>query len=378
MSNAERHVVVVGGGPAGLATAIALAQRDVEVSVVDAQRPPIDKACGEGLMPPSRKALERLGVHIEGLPGRDFRGIRYSDARHSVIAEFPGSPGRGVRRLVLHGALVERARELGVELHWGRRVTDISSHDSEGWRIETDSGSFRSCWLVGADGLRSKVRRWVGLEGRPVGFERFGVRRHYRIPPWSDLVEVHWTRNCEAYVTPVDDELVGVAMLWNGGGSGFDSLLEGFPVLARRLGSAEVATRDRGIGPLRQRARGVTASRAALVGDAAGYVDAITGEGLALAFQQAHALADAVVEDRPADYSEAASRIVRDPDRLTLLTLQLARRPWLRRRVLAAMQRRPELLARLLAVQNGEGSLLRDGSGALTRLALASLLPGRR
>src|SRR5277367_4284740 len=93
---------VVGGGPAGLAAAIALRQRGAEVTVADALEPPIDKACGEGIMPDSLHELNRLGVHPDTAHGVKFSGVRFCDEHSTVSADFPSGWGIGVRRLTLH------------------------------------------------------------------------------------------------------------------------------------------------------------------------------------------------------------------------------------------------------------------------------------
>jgi flavin-dependent dehydrogenase len=222
---------------------------------------------------------------------------------------------------------------------------------------------------VGADGLLSSVRRWVGLDGPPVPerARRFGVRRHYTIEarsqqgsePGNDLVEVHWTDGCEAYVTPVGPKTVGVAMLWRGelpDVGGFDDLLSRFPRLMERLEGAATATRDRGCGPLAQRVRAPVRGRIALVGDASGYLDAITGEGLSLAFHQAEALADAIARcerGEAADlspYARAHRRIRRLPEALIRFLLFVERRPALRRRVIRALAAEPALFDRILGI----------------------------
>src|SRR5271155_2074453 len=110
-------VLVVGGGPAGLAAAIALRQRGLDVLLADALLPPIDKACGEGIMPDSRRELAQLGVDLTRAHGARFRGIRFCDDRSTVSAEFASDEGIGLRRLTLHSLLVDRAREVGVRMH---------------------------------------------------------------------------------------------------------------------------------------------------------------------------------------------------------------------------------------------------------------------
>ena len=356
-------VLIVGGGPSGLATAIACRSKGLDVRVLDRRRPPLDKACGEGLMPDGVASLEALGVALDPDRQHPFRGIRWingdSDSESSddgAVAEghFPDTPGLGVRRLDLHRALLRRAEEVGVELDWGTTV-----HRLDGDGLATSAGRYSAPWIVGADGLRSRLRTWLGLgdsrvDGPKSRGARFGVRRHYRLAPWSPFVEVTWVAGCEAYVTPVAHDEIGVAFLWSGEKGGFDHHLDRFPEIARRLEGAEVVSKDRGAGPLRQKARRVVlrrgAARFALVGDAAGYVDAITGEGLSLAFHQAQALAQAIDDDDAPAYARACRRLARLPDALTHLLLLVERWPRLRRRVLAALHRDPELFSRLLAI----------------------------
>jgi len=262
---------------------------------------------------------------------------------------------------------VRRAEEAGVELRWGVRVVALAAGG-----VETDRGPIAARFVAGADGLGSRLRAWAGLGGRPVlraSARRFGVRRHFRVAPWTDLVEVYWADGAEAYVTPVGEREVGVALLWSGGPTRFDGLFARFPALAARLAGAEVTSRDRGAGPLQQRVRRVTRGRLALVGDASGYVDAITGEGLSLAFHQAQALAGALAAGDLAAYQRAHRALGRLPDGITRGVLAIERRPALRRRVIAALAAEPELFDRLLGVHSRALPLSRVGLPGALRLA---------
>lgn len=340
-------LLVVGGGPAGLATAIRARLAGLEVTVLDRSKPPIDKPCGEGLMPDAVSRLREIGVEPTGLP---FRGIRYFDSGLMAEGAFPHAGGLGVRRLELHRTLVERAEETGVRLGWGVIVQGLIRDGDRFGGVETDQGPFHARWIVGADGLRSKIRPWAELDGPPTPERRFGVRRHFVVRPWSDFVEVYWGPGCEAYVTPVGAEEVGVAILWSGEKTGFDGLIERFPTLGEHLRGAPAASRDRGIGPLRQNVRAVYRANLALVGDAAGYLDAITGEGMAVAFHQSAALVEALKAGDLQAYAAAHRRIVRLPDTMTSLVLALERRPGLRRRAVKALAAEPALFSRLLGI----------------------------
>lgn len=302
MSDFDADVLIVGGGPGGLATALHARARGLSVIVAEPRDSPIDKACGEGLMPGGLAELAALGVDPAGMP---FRGIAYSDGKRRVEARFRDGTGRGIRRTTLHAALAARAKECDTE--WlSTKVTSVSQ-DADG----VTAAGIRARYLVGADGLHSAVRRSVGIACTVGSPRRVGLRKHFHVPVWSDHVEVHWSPFGEAYVTPVEPDLVGVAIL-----SADRADLSNFPWLQERLRGAE-PTKERGCGPLRQVVSRRVAGRVLLVGDAAGYEDALTGEGMSLAVKQAAAAVNAIVADRPADYESDWRRITR---RYRLLT----------------------------------------------------------
>jgi flavin-dependent dehydrogenase len=368
-------LLIVGGGPAGLAAAIGARLAGLTAVVLDRARPPIDKACGEGLMPDGVAALRRLGVEPPHLGGHPFRGIRYVDdsAGAEAAGEFPGgATGLGLRRTRLHAALVRRAEEVGVELRWGTAVEGLVDEGSR-FAAATAAGPVAGRVLVAADGLRSRLRREAGLAAAPARRRRFGVRRHFRLAPWSDEVEVWWADGREAYVTPAGDGEVGVAILWSPdrdpNRGGFDDQLAAFPRLAARLAGAAAASKDRGAGPFHQRVRAVHRGNLLLLGDAAGYLDALTGEGLALAFHQAAALVEAVASGDLDRYTRAHRRLHRLPDAMTALLLAVERRPRLRRRMVRALAAEPALFSRLLGVHARSLPLSDFGMRGAVRLA---------
>lgn len=272
-------LIVVGGGPVGLVTAIEARIAGLTVALIEPREGAIDKACGEGLMPGAVPELARLGVDPVGMP---LRGVSYRSASGHADYRFRHGEGRGVRRLELHRALTARAEALGIE----RVSAKVESLEQDASGVT--AGGIRGSYLAGADGLHSTVRRLAGLEGRARRARRFGLRRHFHVEPWSDLIEVHWSPTVEAYVTPVAPDTVGVAML-GPQRTDFEEALAGIPELRERLADVAIASSLRGAGPLRQVATAPSSGRVLLVGDASGYVDAITGEGLRLGFAQARA-----------------------------------------------------------------------------------------
>ena len=363
-------LVVVGGGPVGLATAIHARLRGLSAVVLEARQPPLDKACGEGLMPAGVAALAAMGVRLPDGAGQPFVGIRYLDG--DVVAEgrFAAGEGRGVRRTVLSSALRARADALGATLLDGTSMLRFEASE-RATRVDTTAGPLEAGLLVGADGLRSRVRREAGLEARsPWAAPRHGLRRHFGLPPWTDRVEVHWADGVEAYVTPVACDEVGVALLWRGGSARYEDLLARFPALEARLKGATVRSTVRGAGRFHQRVRRRFAPGVALVGDAAGYLDAITGEGLTLGFLSADALAACVAAGRPlAEYERAFRDHSTTLFRMTRLLLLVAALPPLRRRVIRTLARRPDLFDRFLAITAGQAPLRALGVGGALGLA---------
>jgi flavin-dependent dehydrogenase len=376
-------VLVAGGGPVGLATAIGCAQAGLSVTVAEPRAAPVDKACGEGVMPAAVRRLAALGVTPDGYP---LRGIRYLDGRHRADAPFRSAAGLGVRRTVLHAALAERASALGIPV-LPVRVTTFEQHQGH-----VTAAGVEARYLVAADGLHSAIRRTLergaaaaqapgpGTQERGIqetgtqetgnrgSAARYGLRRHYRVAPWTDLVEVHWADQSEAYVTPVAADIVGIGLLFGrpprtvgrqqaasrdsapeeNADDGFAARLSAFPALLGRLTGAAPASKVRGAGPLRQHVRRRVYGRVLLVGDASGYLDALTGEGIGVGLAQAEALTACLAAGRPADYERAWRRVSRPAWRLTAGLLWSRNQPLIAPRIVPAAERLPWLFSTLV------------------------------
>ncbi len=356
-----RDLVVIGAGPAGLAVATGAALRGLDALVLERRSLPVDKACGEGLLPGGVRALQALGAarHLDPDGWSRIRSIRWVQEDGAFAeARLPGDGGMGIRRTSLSAALAARAREAGATV---REEATVQAHsrDGDGVTVELSGGErVRARLLVAADGLSSPVREREGLGRAAGGPRRFGLRRHFAVAPWSDAVEVHFSAGAEAYVTPAGPRRVGLAFLFaEGRPPDFDALLALFPALAARLRGAPADSPLAGAGPLRRGASARVLDRLVLVGDAGGYLDAITGEGVSLALEEGLLLADVLpgalargaTRQALAPWERAIRSRRRRHAAVTRLVLGMAARPALRRRAVAGLGRAPRLFDALLA-----------------------------
>ncbi len=357
----KTDVLIVGGGPAGLAAGITARKYGFRVMIVDAAAPPIDKACGEGLLPDTVEALARLGISFLPSEGSALRGIRFLDGEDSGQAYFPAGPAVGVRRTTLHQKMVDHAADCGVRLLWRTHVTGLN-----GKGVFLDGTQVYARWIIGADGANSFIRRWIGLDCSLRVAQRFAYRRHYRVRPWTDCVEVYWGQGLQAYITPVGSMEVCAAVISRNPRLRLDKALRALPGLAARLGQGEPTSAQRGGVTSMLRLPRVCRRRVALIGDASGCVDAITGEGLGLAFRQAAALADALAANDLGRYETAHRRLIRRPYWMGKSLLELDARPSLRQHITRIFAKHPQLFARFVAAHVGA----RSGADVLAMGAL--------
>jgi flavin-dependent dehydrogenase len=332
-------VLVIGGGPVGLAAAIAARRKGFRVVLADGSEPPVDKACGEGILPDGIAAAARLSLDLPAHDSFAFRGIRFHGEGVSVTAEFPNGCGRGFRRTTLHRALAEQAGQCGIELRWGSAISDPNAIPAR--------------WIIAADGTNSRTRNWAGLEATRRDTQRFGFRRHFRIVPWTDYVEIYWGNGCQIYITPVASNEVCVAVISRDPKLRVPAAVSQFPELSARLDGVPETSSERGALTASRQLRRVVSRNVALIGDASGSVDAITGEGLCLGFYQALALADAMEGGDLAQYESAHRRLSVRPRFMADLMLSMDRWSGVRQRALPALAAHPDLFRGLLAMHVG-------------------------
>jgi flavin-dependent dehydrogenase len=345
-------VAVCGGGPAGLAAAIAARRKGLSVAVFEGVLPAaaIDKCCGEGLMPEALDALAELGIERPAA-SMPIAGVRFIECGHAAEARFSGQTGAGVRRTALHAVLLEYARQAGVSIHWGQSVRGLTPRG-----IRAGDEEIECRWIVGADGSQSGMRRAAGLESPSECPRRFGLRRHFRIEPWTDLVEAHWAHGVQAFVTPVAENEIDVAMLSSDPQLRYREALELFPALLARLAGAAATSNVRGAVTASRRLNRVATPNLALLGDASGSVDSVTGLGLAMAFQQAVALGEALAHEDLSLYAAQHHRLARRPRVMESVMLAMDQRDTLRRRAIRTLAAEPAHFSSLLSVHTGASS----------------------
>jgi flavin-dependent dehydrogenase len=388
-------VLIAGGGIAGSALAILLGRMGLAVELYEREEFPREKPCGEGLMPGGVAVLERLGI-ADLARGALFFGVRYhfgqvvAEGRFPKVAGFP-AVGCGQRRKILDEALFRAAAGTpGVAAHTGTQVEGLLRTSGRVVGATVDGRPRRAALVVAADGVHSRLRRLAGLDA-PSRRKRFGVRIHLRLadgqvqPPW---VEIFIGRGHELYVTPLPNREVLVAGLADARSfsepiaNALARWWQAEPALARRFEGAQQITPLLASSPLAGRALAGVAPGIVLLGDAAGFLDPITGGGMTQALMAAELLAQSISRGLAAGSRSQARNawlasdawlsrfdrerraMLRDYRLVTHVVLWLADHPRLAARALLSIRHSPSFFSHLIAVSSGVRGLF----GGVARL----------
>ncbi len=378
-------VVIVGGSLAGAAAALHLARASRDVVVVERNREHRRKACGEGLFPLGVAELQQLGL-IDELRGQSapISGVRFSAGEHSAWAPLRGMcGGLGVQRPGLDRALLAHAKAAGADVRMGVPGRGLVVEAGRAAGVKTDGGVIQAKVVVGADGLHSGVRRELRLEQRHRG-NRYGVSMHVALSREPEpTIDVYFEDGYELYLTPVGGRMLNAALLLRRQGmrrfagnlaGAYEQLLRAHPALKSGF---EVVDQPSVAGPFERGCRRAWRANVVLAGDAAGFVDGISGEGMSAALVSARVCAEAVNAHLEHGgyaafraYDARRRAIVRNSNLVARLALVLSAKPAVARVAVRNLARRPGTFARLTAINTGEAGLRSLRPGDLSALAM--------
>ena len=389
----DRSVLIVGGGMAGSACALGLAQRGINSQVIDKNDFPREKVCGEGLLPEGLNRLQNLvgQAKLSQVQGQPFAGIHYRCGDLEAKGTFRNETGLGLRRSAIDHLLADLS-EASPHVHRHRAQIQKIIREDDGFVALGKNGErFRGEVLIAADGMNSRSRRLLGLDRPLPRRKRYALRRHFKLSnekQMPDYVEVSACAGFESYVTPVSPQVVGVAFLVEEplmkadkkalGERWEDLLHQAHPALRARLAGAVPLGPAQACGPLNRRARKVYDRNAFLIGDAAGFVDAITGEGMSLALHGAELASEAIgqawtgqtsMQRAGKNYTKAWRKHFQNYAALTHGLLWLIQDKTRLSRAIARLGQKPELFTDLLELNQGRKSWF-----SLNSLKFAELL----
>jgi geranylgeranyl reductase family protein len=372
----RRDVVVVGAGPGGAATSLFLRQLGHDVVVLDEARFPRDKVCGEGISPEAWRLLEAVGAAapVRALRPHPLRGMTLVAPDGTSFTGTYGparEPGFALRREAFDAALVDRVRAAGIERQEKARVTGLVIEQGRVRGVTVENGlgpkTLRARLVVGADGRRSVVARRLRLLREHPRLRKFAVRGYWEgVDGLGDYGEMHVGGGGYCGIAPLSRSRANVTFVLDrrdlASAAGdvaafYRRALGRWPRVRERLARARLLAPPRAIGPLALEARGLSAPGALLVGDAAGFYDPFTGEGVTLALRSAEIAADVIdraLRNDGTDDLGAYDRLRHEATchkfRLNRLIQRIVAWPELANLVGRRLARRPDLADRLVGI----------------------------
>jgi geranylgeranyl reductase family protein len=312
-------VIVIGGGPAGSSTALFLALSGYKVVLLDQAEFPRDKVCGEFISPAADAILERLGVlsSIEALSPVRLKGVAISSyEKTGFVVDYPPLPGStrpmtslSLPRMVFDRLLIERVRQMGVTVKEGHKVTDFIVEEGQVAGVRGRDGSktpfeFRAKVVVDAGGRNSVSLRRFNLMKKSRGSSKIALAAHWTTPqPLEKYCSMHISRPGYTGIAPTGEGQVNVVLVVDKKSLQGEKNLHDFyvrtvlknPLRRKLLDKAEVEEKARSVDSLAFSVHPVQSGGLVLVGDASGFIDPFTGEGIYLSLRSAE-IASGVID----------------------------------------------------------------------------------
>ncbi len=383
----DYDLIIAGAGIAGSGSALALAPDGYRILLLDREIFPRHKPCGEGLMPQGADILEKFGVLPELLNqgAVPIHGLKFhSRAGIVAAAGFPphpdGRPAHGIvmRRYELDNLLLQRAATVpNVTLRQGFHVTEALEENGviRGIRGHSADGpleEIRAPLTLGTDGPLSVFHKVTGIVKLPASRKRYGLSGHLRgVTRTTDQIEIYHQNGYELYLAPANAGLTLVAVLLEEAaikshpGKLIDHYLDFLretPGFAPRIIDAELIPPVGARGPLAFTVTPVYRPGLLLLGDSAGFLDPITGEGMTLALKCVMAAQpiiraaferDDFSESQLAPYAAAREALIQDIWQLTSMMLELNHFEWIADRAIQHLSHDPALFQKLLGIVTG-------------------------
>lgn len=345
-----RDVLVVGAGPAGAIAAWRLACAGARVTLVDREAFPRDKLCGDTLNPGAVAFLESLRIpHSPLAAARPLAGMTVTGRRARVDARYPaGVTGRAILRRHFDAWLLNQAVAAGAQLESGlmarsavvdrTKAVDVVRGITMG-RGSSSEFKLEASVTIAADGRASRVARSMGLARHPPAPRRWAFGTYMRgVARTGDFGEMHVRGRRYIGIAPIAEDVCNVCVVTGphpGGRSPMDvvtSHIQADPQLRQRLAGASFEGPIRVLGPLAVEARACGLPGLLLAGDAAGFIDPMTGDGLHLALRGGWlAAGEALHALETGDLAGAVRRLARA--RAEAFNAKLRFNRWLRRLV---------------------------------------------
>jgi flavin-dependent dehydrogenase len=329
MMQKDADVLVIGGGPAGSAAALTLARAGARVRLIDRAEFPRDKLCGDTLNPGSLSILDRLGVgdgvRACALP---ITGMTVTGPGAEVSADYPdGLLGMSLTRRCLDHLLLNAAADAGASIDTGVAVTEpvIDNDRIVGVRLGgTRREVLRAPMVIAADGRGSRVAAGVNLSAYANAPRRWAFGAYFsNVSRTTARGEMHIRRGAYIGVAPLPGGVTNVSLVLDGPANAghyrkdaqqtiVQLAVTADPVLRDRFANATQVSPVTVLGPLAVNARAAGCPGLLLAGDAAGFVDPMTGDGLRFALRGGELAASAALDElatgQPAHHQLAAQR----------------------------------------------------------------------